>query len=229
MAIARRLQQQRANAPIGYGLEGDLQLAQKKPELALPAFEKAYALTPTAALMVKLHTAMTQSGKQAQADVRMAQWQKAHPADMVSNAYLSESALAKKDYKKAIPLLQLIVKQNPKNVAALNNLAWAYQQEKDPRALATAEQAYPLANQNPGVIDTLGWLLVEQGNMARGLPLLRKAAELAPQAIEIRYHLASALSRSGDKSGARKELAPVLAAGAAFPDIEAARALNKQL
>jgi putative PEP-CTERM system TPR-repeat lipoprotein len=229
LAIARQIQKQDGKAPIGYGLEGDLQLAQNKPELALLAFEKAYALTPTPALMIKLHSTMTRLGKQKQADVRMAQWQKQHPADALTMMYVAESNLAKKQFKTAIPQLQAIVKQDPKNVVALNNLAWAYQQEKDPRALATAEQAYQLAGANPAVVDTLGWMLVEQGNIARGLPLLRKAVELAPKSIDMRFHLATGLSKSGDKAAARKELEPVLAAGSAFADIEAARALHEQL
>ena len=79
------------------------------------------------------------------------------------------------------------------------------------------------------VLDTLGWILVEQGNTARGLPLLRKATSLAPQAAEFRYHLALGLVKSGDKAEARKELEPLLATGKDFPGIEEARALLRQL
>jgi tetratricopeptide (TPR) repeat protein len=53
----------------------------------------------------------------------------------------AETTWRNKQYKPAIALLEGIVKQNPTILSALNNLAWAYQQEKDPRALATAEQA----------------------------------------------------------------------------------------
>jgi Tfp pilus assembly protein PilF len=69
-----------------------------------------------------------------------------------------------------------VVKRNPNNPAALNNLAWAYQQEKDPRALGTAEQAFKLAGDNPGVLDTLGWMLVEQGNTHAACRCCRKPA-----------------------------------------------------
>ena len=43
---------------------------------------------------------------------------------------------------------------------ALNNLATAYQQEKNPLALEYAEKAYKLAPDSPAVLDTLGWILV---------------------------------------------------------------------
>jgi Tfp pilus assembly protein PilF len=78
-------------------------------------------------------------------------------------------------------------------------------------------------------MDTLGWILVEQGNTARGLPLLQSASTLAPEVADIRYHLALGLVKSGDKAKARKELEQLLATGKTFPDIEAARALLNQL
>jgi putative PEP-CTERM system TPR-repeat lipoprotein len=229
LAIAHQIQLQRRKDPVGFALEGDLQLAQKNAPLALQAFEKAYALAPAPELMIKLHGAMLLSGKEKQAELRIAQWQKDHPGDAVVGMYLAESSLAKHQYKVAIPQLQAILKQNGKNIVALNNLAWAYQQDKDARAGETAEQAYLLAPGNPAVLDTLGWILIEQGNTARGLPLVQKALALAPADPGIRFHLAVGLNKSGDKASARKELEQVLAKRSNFDQIEAARALLKQL
>ncbi|MDP1898181.1 MAG: PEP-CTERM system TPR-repeat protein PrsT, partial [Sulfurimicrobium sp.] len=104
-----------------------------------------------------------------------------------------------------------------------------YQQEKDPRALEHAEKANQLAPDNPAILDTLGWMLVEKGDITRGLPLLQKASNLAPDAAEIRYHFVQGLVKSGDKIKARKELEQLLAKGKPFPGIEDAKALLKQL
>jgi predicted Zn-dependent protease len=78
-------------------------------------------------------------------------------------------------------------------------------------------------------MDTLGWLLVEQGDTKRALPLLQKAVSLAPAAPELRFHLASALNKSGDKLAARKELEKLLADNKAFPQLDEAKALLKLL
>ena len=78
-------------------------------------------------------------------------------------------------------------------------------------------------------MDTLGWMLVEQGNVERGLPLLQKAVAGAPGAPELRYHLAVGLNKSGDKKAARKELETLLALNRPFPQLEDARALLKTL
>jgi putative PEP-CTERM system TPR-repeat lipoprotein len=229
LALARATQKQPAIALLGYMLEGDLQLGEKKPALALAAYQKGYANTPTPQLLVKIAATMKLMGKEREAQPLIAQWRKAHPDEPVVALYVAESHLASKEYKPAIALLQDIVKNNPANPVALNNLAWAYQQEKDPRALATAEQALKVTGESPAVMDTLGWMLVEQGNTQRGLPLLQKAATLAPTAPEIHYHLAYGLSKAGDKAGARKELDKLLAENAAFDQLDQARSLRKAL
>ena len=93
-----------------------------------------------------------------------------------------ESISPARDNKAAIEQYQIILKQAPTYMPALNNLATAYQQEKNPLALEYAEKAYQLAPGSAAVMDTLGWILVEQGNTTRGLPLLEKAVSLAPEA-----------------------------------------------
>jgi Flp pilus assembly protein TadD len=95
--------------------------------------------------------------------------------------------------------------------------------------LSTAEHALRLAPDHPGVQDTLGWILVEQGQAARALDLLRKAADKAPKAATIRYHLAVALANSGKKPEARKELEQLLSSGQKFPETEQAKTLLNKL
>jgi putative PEP-CTERM system TPR-repeat lipoprotein len=229
LAKARQIQKLNEKLPVGYAVEGDVLLAQNKPAQALPAYEKALSLSQSPELLVKVVQVMSMSGKGKEAQARAAQWLKDRPNDTLVAMYLADRSLASKDIKPAIALLEGVLKQNPNNPVALNNLAWAYQQEKDPRALGTAEQAFKVAGENPGVMDTLGWMLLEQGNTTRAVPLLQKATGLAPNSPEIRYHLAVGLHKSGDKQGARKELNQLLAENKPFAQIEEARALLKTL
>lgn len=229
MAMTRQLQQDVPGSPVGFLLEGDLQQALKKPALALAAYDKAFAITKSSAVLLRSAQMLKQMGKEAEANGRVAAWAKSHPEDMQVAMYLAESHLAAKEFKPAATLLEDIVKRYPDNGPALNNLAWAYQQQKDPRALATAEQAYKVAGTNAAVMDTLGWMLVEQGNTQRGLPLLQKAAATPAATPEIHYHLAVALHKSGDKAGARKQLETLLAQNKPFAQSEDARSLLKTL
>ena len=75
-----------------------------------------------------------------------------------------------------------------------------------PKATEVAEKAYRQAPYNPNVIDTLGWTLVRTGDVKRGAELLQAASNLAPANNEIRLHLATAMIKTGDKVGARREL-----------------------
>ena len=229
LAAARQVQQAAPKAPLGFVLEGDILMSQQKSAPALQAYEKAVALAPSSELNAKVVQAMQAGGKSKEALARAEKWLVQNPGDARMAMMVSEINMAGKDYKAAIARLESVQKTAPDNPMVLNNLAWAYQQVKDPRALATAEQAFKVAGDNPGVMDTLGWMLVEQGNVARGLPLLQKASTQAPNAMEIRYHLAQALNKSGDKAGAKRELDKLLTANTPFAQADEARALLKTL
>jgi predicted Zn-dependent protease len=180
-------------------------------------------------LNVKLITALNSAGKTKEADARLAAWRKASPDDPAPIMMQADRLLASKSYREAVPLLEGIVKQNPNQVAALNNLAYAYDQLKDARAEPTAERAFKLDPRNPSVNDTLGWMLAERGEVKRAVPMLQLARTLAPNQPEIGYHLGVALAKGGDKAAAKKQLAAVLAAKQPFDGQEQARALLQQL
>jgi len=104
-----------------------------------------------------------------------------------------------------------------------------YQRMNDKRALGTAEQALKLAPDQPPMQDTLGWILLEQGQIPRALELLHSAASKAPKSATLRYHYAVALARSGKKAEAKKELEAAIASGQKIRELEAAKALLKSL
>ena len=124
---------------------------------------------------------------------------------------------------------QTVLETDPRNVVALNNLAWLYYQRGDERFLGLAKEAYDLMPQRPEVMDTYGWLLVESGQVERGLELINRAHEAAPANRDIGYHRAAALHRAGDRSRARRLLEDLLADGAAFSERDAAKALLDSL
>jgi putative PEP-CTERM system TPR-repeat lipoprotein len=225
LAIAKLIQQQPGQAAMGYELEGNFAMFQKKPDLAAKAYDQSFAAdNQNPRILVKLLGALSQSGDTKGAEARVKQWFQAHPDDVGIHMYLAENALFQKQNKVAIEHYEAALRQQPQNVGALNNLAWAYQQEHDPRAIATAEKAYQLAPDSPPVIDTYGWMLVEQGDAARGLPLLQKASDAAPDATDIRYHLAQALLKSGDKPKARTQFQKLIDSGKPFPQKDEVKA-----
>jgi putative PEP-CTERM system TPR-repeat lipoprotein len=212
MQTVRGFQKARSDAPLGYKLEGDVLMAQKQIQPALALYQKAYDMQPSGALLVPLHSALVQAGKSREASSRVQKWLDAHGDDLTTRLYFASSLMAEKDYPASTAQFEQLVKVAPNHVVGLNNLAWLYQQQKDPRALGIAEQAYKLAPGSAAVIDTLAWLLVEQGKLERAVPLLKQAVSLAPNNTEIKYHLGVALGKTGDKRAAREQLEPLMAA-----------------
>jgi len=230
MNIAQQIQKQQPKSPAGFVVQGDVLMAQKQFGPALTAYEKALAVDNNSGpLAVKVHRALSGGGNVKEADARLVQWLKDHPGDVPVRGYLAASYMSTAQNKQAVEQYQVVLQNDPKNTLALNNLAWLYQQEKDPRALATAEQAYLLKPDSSTIMDTLGWILVEQGDAARALKLLKAASEKAPAATGIRFHWAAALAKSGDKAGARRELGDLLTKNKNFPQRQEAQELLRQL
>src|SRR5688572_10158988 len=112
--------------------------------------------------------------------------------------YAAETSLKNRKFKQAIEQYEWLARKQPDHVMTLNNLAWAYQQAKDPRALETIERAYKLKPDNAAVADTFGWILVEQGNTRRGIEMLQRAVVTAPGSTDYRFRLAQAFAKAGD-------------------------------
>lgn len=211
LTLARSVQSRRPESARGHKLEGDVLSAQQRHPEALKAYERAFDLQQNGALLIQLHGALVKNGKGAEAQARMSEWFRQRPDDIPTRLYYASSMVVAKDYAAAVGHLQAVLKSDAGNVIALNDLAWAYQRMHRKEALHYAQRAHRLAPDSPAIMDTLGWICLETGNLARALPLLKKASALAPGAADIRYHYGMALARSGNKRAARRELELVLA------------------
>ena len=227
--LARDLQKTMPRSPAGLTLEGDILLRQKRYADASKVYQRAFALGPSGMLVVKLHAAESRIGSREKADAKLTQWLRDHPDDVGARQYWAMQNVKAGNRKVAIEQYQEVLRKAPDNALALSDLALLYQREKDPRALSTAERAYKLVPDASETADALGWILVERGETAKGLELLQQAVAADPRDAQIRYHLAVALAKSGDKRQARKELESLLAGERAFPEREAAERMLKQL
>jgi putative PEP-CTERM system TPR-repeat lipoprotein len=227
--VARQIQAKHPRSPIGFEREADILAAQKRWSQAIKSYEQALNRDAGSAGLIKLFQVQLRAGDARQAEQRIIDWLKLHPKDNVVRAHAAEYYLVNDRNKDAIAQYQELRRQAPDNIIALNNLATLYHREKDTRALETAEQALKLAPENPAVRDTLGWILVEQGQAPRGLELLNKALAQAPKAAAVRYHHAVALARTGKRIEAREELEKLLRDVPKFPEADAARAVLQNL
>lgn len=229
LKLAKQMQQQKPGSPAGYTLEGDIAFARKDFPAALAAFERAQKLAPSSALLVRELQVFTAMQRPEAGEKRLADWLATHPQDAGSRAALAESLVRRNQYRTAAEQYLILNKNNPNNLFVLNNLAWALSEFNDNRALGFAEQALKLKPDNPAVLDTLGWLLVKQGQSERGIKLLQQALSKTPDVAEIHYHLAAGYAKMGDSAHARQELKRLLNSGQTFQQEKEARDLLKQL
>jgi len=185
------LRTRQPHVALSYRLEGDVHMAQQHYAYAVAAYQQAQKMAPSSAHVQALYAAQLRSGHVQQADLQIGKWLDAHADDLLTRLYWADSLRQQKEYAGSQRQLEILLEQQPESPTVLNNLAWIYQQRGDPRALALAERAVRLAPDHPLVLDTLGWLLYENGAKARALGLLRRAASVAPTDSSIRQHLAA--------------------------------------
>lgn len=226
---AKQIQQRDPKSPVGWMLAGEVADARKQYPDAVAAYQHAYKLLPTADILVRLDKALNRAGRGGESEAHLNAWLTRHPQDVKMRLYLAENLLSRGQLQPAAAQYLFLNQQIPNNFLVLNNLASILTEINDKRALPFAEQAYKLKPRNPAVMDTLGWLLVLEGQATRGLGLLKEALSLAPDAGDTHYHLAYALFKTGDQARARQELERLLASGVAFSQQQQARALHAQL
>ncbi len=217
-----------ANTEAIRGLRGDIMMAGGRYSDAVTAYETEIKATPLPGLVLRLATALVSAGRPEDATQLLTDWHNKAPENLDFTQLLATNEIAARHLDKAEELLTLVLDKAPGNVIALNNMAWLYQQRKDPRARDVAQRAY-LLGPSPQVADTLGWILATQGEPATGLPLLRQAALQLPNDPTVQFHLGATLKALGQVDEATSVLRPVVMGKLEFEDRETATKLFKEI
>ena len=116
------------------------------------------------------------------------------------------------EFARAAERYMQVIKGDPNNVVALNNLAYglAVREGTPPAAKPYAQKAYALAPENPTTADTLGWVEYLLGNHAEAGKLIATAAKGAPANAEIRLHAAFIYAALNSWPAADTELSAAL-------------------
>jgi len=155
---------------------------------------------------------------------------KADSKDFTIRSALGAFYLEQKKYDAAITEYTRLLAEHPTDPTALNNLAWLYQRQNDlPKARELAERAFAADPAAAQIDDTLGWILLAQGEADKALTHLSAANFAAPRNPDIQYHLAVALQRVGRPTDAQAMLETLLGSGASFADKADAEKLLQEL
>jgi tetratricopeptide (TPR) repeat protein len=119
-------------------------------------------------------------------------------------ALLLES-LGRRDEAK--PMYEQILRMDPSNVVALNNLAFIKAEEGADldQALAYAQRAKQRAPMDANIADTLGWVYIKKNLSDDAVKVFEELVKQHPSNSTYRYHLAMALFQKGDRQNAKKQ------------------------
>jgi Flp pilus assembly protein TadD len=209
LSIARELGEKAPNKLTALLLEGDLLMKSGQTDEALKQFAKAVKAGAIPAANLRIVQILDQTKRSQAAELELAETLRKFPDDPTVIGFAAQRIRAQGNPAKASELLQKIVNKSPRNPLALNDLAWAQFEAKQPEALQNAIKAAELAPNSPEILDTLGMAQAQAGKQAEAMTTLRAAVNLAPQAPTQRLHLAELYFASGDRKEAANLLQPL--------------------
>jgi len=229
-AILVELKQLIADHPLVIDTEGQLALRQQQPEQALLHYRSALLRHPhNPQWPFRLSGIQWLAGDKETSLSTLEGWLKDHPDNVRLWSVLANNYLVLERRQAAKAAFARVVELAPNNTLALNNLAWLLREEDPQQALMYAEKASGLSPDDATVMDTLGVLLIQQGQAGRAVDVLQEAVKRRPDMPTIKYHLATALVQKGEMENARKELSRILNLNRGFPERDAAQELLSEL
>ena len=124
-------------------------------ETAITDVEAALQKGPSSDAVNRLFLIRLRSGEPAdQAVAFLRDWLARYPQDNQVRFQLSSYMIENGRLPEAIVETEELLRRDPNNAMTLNNLAWLYNEKKDPRARELAERAFKQAPDAPAVMDT---------------------------------------------------------------------------
>jgi tetratricopeptide (TPR) repeat protein len=115
-------------------------------------------------------------------------------------------------WAEARQVYEVVIKLDPSNGVALNNLAFLLSEHGGDLddALTKAQRAKQLLPNLSEVSDTLGWIYLKKNLTDNAIDIFKDLVNKVPAEAIFRYHLGMAYSQKGDKTRALKELQDAL-------------------
>jgi len=161
---------------------------------------------------MKLGETLRRKGQVQQAIEYVKKGQQLQPQNPQANLQLALTLDAAGMKRESLPLYEAVLKGDPENVLALNNLAYTYAEEgRDlDQALTYAQRAKQKWPTNDDVTDTLGWVYIKKKLNDNAITIFKELTSRKPKNPQYHYHLGVAQFQKGDRSGARQSLQTAL-------------------
>lgn len=187
----------------GLLLQGDILAQAGDNELALNTFseaEKGGAMEMALAHRIDL---LDRSGSRSAASEQINKVIAARPGNVSVLLVAARHEHTLGNLASAANYLKEVLRLQPANVLALNELGWTYVRLGNPEALGIARKAAELAPTNAAILDTLALAYANAGRNDEAESTWRRALGIDPLAAAVRLHLAEWLLKRGRKDEIR--------------------------
>lgn len=191
---------------------------------------RAFTENPTLDTLLAKVAYLKTSGQTAAARKALYQWLGDNPADTPVRLSLAEQLQAEGENTSAVRQYKAVLKREPENILALNNVAWLLREEKPAEALIYITTASKVMPEQSDLLDTMAVIQHSNGDTAAAFATVQRALALAPDNPYALYHHAMLGAQLGHTADARKKLEVLLAQhGKEFPQHAEAQALLRRL
>ena len=196
LGIINDLKKSHPESPLPYEFLANRYFQKQEYESAINEYSQAWEIKPSELLAIK----MSQTLKRLESNEALnplIDWlaiEKDSPRVMTM---LAMSYQETGEEEKAIATYEELLAVHTNNAVAMNNLAWLYHEQKNPKAEELAKKASEIAAGNPAILDTYGWILFENGRAKEASAVLENAYRLDQTSTEIKEHLLAAYKAIG--------------------------------
>lgn len=199
------------------------------PEKALELLKALHKSNPSSMSVLNVARQQRAMGRAAVSNNTLQEWLKQNESDVPVRLSLAEAYLRGGREKAAVSEYKNVLKHNPENIVALNNLAWFLRKDNPVQALEYALTATDLVKNSPPLMDTLALVQAENNQYDAALVTIREALRLNPGIPAMEFHYAQIQAMKGDNKDAAVTLRRILRKYEAFPEREAAQELLDSL
>jgi putative PEP-CTERM system TPR-repeat lipoprotein len=224
MDIAGQLSARYPENAMVRSLAAELELRRGNEEKAVRLYDEVLAMERTSRFSRRAYQIRSLVGHEDPFEPLLSFLQE-RPLDSNMRFYLARAYERAGDRQNAARQYEEVIGQDPGNVVAVNNLAINYAELDDDRAEVTARRAFELQPENSAILDTLGWILIQNGKLDEGIEFLRDALNARRDDPNISFHLASGLVAAGQAAEAREILQSIIARNSEFNSKAQAEAL----
>ena len=217
----------------GHGLLGEVFAMTGHPKEADQQFEEATRINPTW-ITPWLDWGSLWLEQQPDRAVQLIQaGLNANPDSEELHMLLASAYSFQGKFEPAIVAYGGVLKLNPRNVLAANNLAVLLVDYKgDPQSLQRAfalSRNFEKESPHPLFLDTLGWVRFKMGQQEEALRLMKDAVAKSPDIPTLSYHLGMAYYQTGKTAEARTYLSKALKSADVFQGRKEAEQILSQM